>query len=150
MYVPVTFERNVGGRYEEAEKALRRIAKHNGNDPKQVNIDEIMILDKIDTGGTTGGDETVENSQVYTIRDLFTNGNRMVYVLFVSVMAWSAANVIYYGIALNTASLPLSVYWSNVVYAAAELPIPFVGSYMVDVHGKLGPILHMLTNKQPC
>lgn len=122
----------------QAEKALKKIAKRNGNDPDQVRITDNIMQEfcrdsakhpEAETSVLTNG---TKKNQTYSQLDLFTNGLEMTKIISICMFNWFIIAIMYFTLSMNAASLPLNIYANNAVSALVGLPAYLVCSKMVN------------------
>jgi len=101
----------VKGKTEEAEQSLLRIARGNGVDLDGLKLDSKLM-------------KSLSNEQSknqYTGIDLFRQGKPMALITINCMFNWFVNSTTYYGLTLNAAALPTSLYVSNLVGALGEI-----------------------------
>lgn len=119
-------------RVKEASDALLRIARWNN-----VKQDELVNLMPEELGKISlTMQETEKNvdKKIYSQLDLFRNGRQMIKVLSISCFLWWATVLSYYGLSLGAASFPGSVYITNALFGAVEIPSYILTAFLMTSH----------------
>ncbi|CAI5438928.1 unnamed protein product [Caenorhabditis angaria] len=107
------------GKWEEAKKQLKKIAKMNGK--QEVDVDELVDTMKNHQNAA----EEEETKRSHNVTDLFRTPNLRKKTLIVTYI-WVMNAIIYNGLTLNVSNLPVDDYWSFIINGAVELPGYFV------------------------
>ena len=121
-------------RIREASDALIRIAKWNN-----VKQDRLLYLspEKLsDISLAINESEKIGDNKIYSQLDLFRNGRKMIKVLLISCFLWWSTVLSYYGLSLGAASFPGSVYITNALFGAVEIPSYILTAFLMTSHIK--------------
>ncbi|KAI4459030.1 solute carrier family 22 member [Holotrichia oblita] len=110
------------GRYEEAKKVLKKVAKANGT---EISEDTIRKLNKIKE----------DNSKDESIWHIFRSA-RLVLRLINCCYCWICGTFIYYGLTLHSVSISGNMYVNYIAVAAVEIPAFFVCNYTLSRLGR--------------
>ncbi|XP_033730386.1 solute carrier family 22 member 6-A-like, partial [Pecten maximus] len=125
------------GKTEEAKKILRKAAKMNNVDEKQIMdiVDKVIAVelnakegDDIDEKTNMMPEEPINDKRTknklpkYTIFTLFKK-RRIAMVTTIMIIVWTVDSLTYYGLILSSASLPVNRYLSFFLLTIAEYPV---------------------------
>ena len=119
----------VRGEIDKAKSEIENIAVKNNRNPDKI----ALILDE--ASDQTSSETEIDNTDTknYSFKDLFINGSNMRLITINCMFNWFANSIVYYGLSLNAAALPLDLYWSNAFYCFVEVPAYFLAMYLVEV-----------------
>merc|ERR1711976_678537 len=116
----------IKGDLEATEISLRKIAKGNGKNPNIVQIGD-QLAEEVMKNSTAGS-----YGKKYTALDLFKHGKPMALITLNCMFNWLVNSITYYGLSLNSASLPTDLYTSNLISAMIEMPAYLFATFAVD------------------
>ena len=127
---------------EDFEKSVTKITKCNrafGSKAKQKRAaEDLKLLPNLSEKLLASENEQKTESKSYTILDLFKNPE-MAKVTCTVGLVWLATALSYWGIAFNSASLPGSIFLTNIIWAVTELPVYVLSKPIMD-HEKIGRV----------
>ncbi|XP_022107237.1 organic cation transporter protein-like [Acanthaster planci] len=133
LFVPLLFvEESViwlvsKGKIQEAEAAIRRVAKMNGKTLPNV----LFEKDDFEEAKTGSNDSAVPPSVI----DLFKTPNMAVKTINM-MYNWLVNSLVYYGLSQSTGDLGMNEYWAFFLSGAVEIPGKLYAMFGLDLFGR--------------
>uniref|UniRef100_UPI00358E7AA7 solute carrier family 22 member 6-B-like isoform X2 n=1 Tax=Myxine glutinosa TaxID=7769 RepID=UPI00358E7AA7 len=116
------------GRYDDALKCLRRVAKINGKSLPEDFHKEALLL-------KLGKENEEVQIKTFTFIDLFRT-RRLMKNTLIMMFLWFATGFSYYGLALNLQGFGLNIYFLMIVFGAIDFPSKFLILLVINHFGR--------------